>query len=140
MILCLSRKAKELGQLRSAMRIEVIGVYSVPAREPCHLVELWVRELTGELPVSDFTQEMEGTPRDSWQVPWDERVLNESGTSQIGKRFPLRVQADGSDLRLAFFFDYLDFSRPLLTPAGPLELPAPTKRPSRLQFFEYESP
>ncbi len=70
------------------MRIEVIGVYPVRADEPCHLVELWVRELKGELPVADFTQEVEGQPRDNWQVPYDERVLNEAGTAQVGEQFP----------------------------------------------------
>jgi hypothetical protein len=122
------------------MTIEVIGVYPVRAVEPCHLVELWVRELKGELPVADFSQEMKGQPRDNWQVPYDERVLNDGGTAQVGEQFPSLIEADGSDLRLAFFFHYLDFSRPLLTPAGPLTLPEETERPSRLEFFMYEPP
>jgi len=122
------------------MKIEFIGVYPVQAGEPCHLVELWVRDLAGALPVGEFTQEVEGQPRDNWQVPYDERVLDESGTTQVGDQFPPRVEAKGEDVRLAFFFHHLDFSKPLLTPAGPLQIPKATKRPSRLQFFEYESP
>jgi hypothetical protein len=122
------------------MRIEVIGVYPVRADEPCHLIELWVRDLKGEQPVADFTQEVGGQPRDNWQVPYDERVLNDAGTAQVGEESPPSIEADGKDLRLAFFFHYLDLSKPLLTPAGPLKLPAVSKRPSRLKFVKYESP
>jgi hypothetical protein len=122
------------------MMIQVIGVYPVRADEPCHLVELFVRDLIGELPVADFTQEVKGQPRSNWQVPYDERVLNDGGTAQVGEQFPGAIEADGNELRLAFFFHYLDFSRPLLTPAGPLALPRETKKPSRLKFFKYEPP
>ena len=122
------------------MRIEVIGVYPVRIAEPCHLIELWVRELAGVLRIIDFTQELEGQPRENWQVPYDEPVLNESGTMQAGDRFPQRVEAEGGDVRLAFFFHYLDLAKPLLTRAGPLVLPGASAMPSRLRFFTYESP
>jgi hypothetical protein len=65
--------------------------------------------------------------------------LNEDGTVAVGDRFPFQITGKG-DWRVAFFFHYLDFSKPLLSPAGPLELPEPSPRPSRLQFFEYEPP
>lgn len=129
-----------LSQLGVHMKIEIIGVYPVRARQPCHLVELWVRELIGRLPVAEFTQEIQGKSQANWQVPWDERVLTESGSGQEGKRFPRHIEADQGDVRLAFFFHYLDLSKPLLTPAGPLQLPEATKMPSRLKFFKYESP
>src|SRR5262245_1786495 len=120
------------------MLIEVIGVYSVQAHEPCHLVELWIRGLIGALTVGEFTQEVEGQPRDNWQVPYDERVLNQSGTVQIEDPFPQEIENDGGDVRLAFFFRYLDFARPLETPIGPVPLPAATTKPSRLHFLKYE--
>jgi hypothetical protein len=129
-----------VSRLGCCMKIDVIGAYPVRADEPCHLVELLVRGLNGELPVGDFTQEVEGQPRSNWQVPYDERVLNDAGTAQVGDQFPSSIEGDGKDLRFAFFFHYLDFSKPLLSPAGPLGLPAETARPSRLRFFKYESP
>jgi hypothetical protein len=122
------------------MQIEFIGVYPVHAIEPCHLVELWVRELADKLLMADFTQESEGQPRDNWQVPYDERVLDEDGTAQVGERFPQSIVSNGNDLRLAFFFHFLDFSKPLLTPIGPMKLPTETRLPNRLEFFVYESP
>jgi hypothetical protein len=121
------------------MNFDIIGVYPVCAREPCHLVELWVRGLDGVLDFGQFTQAIPGQPQSNWQVPYDERVLNENGTAPVGDRFPDQIMGTG-DLRVAFFFHYLDFSKPLLSPAGPLELPAPSERPSRLQFLEYEPP
>jgi hypothetical protein len=122
------------------MKIEIIGVYPVRANEPCHLVELWVRELYGDLPMCEFTQELADRPRDNWQAPYDERVLDVDGTSQVSERFPQSIDSDGNDVRLAFFFHYLDSSKPLLTPSGPVQIPSETKRPSRLKFFKYESP
>jgi hypothetical protein len=121
------------------MHIEVIGVYPVRAPEPCHLIELWVRALDGELDVGRFTQEIPGRAQANWQVPYDERLLNEHGTASVAEPFPDRVSGKG-DLRIAFFFHYLELSRPLSSPAGPLKLPEPSESPSRLRFFEYEPP
>jgi hypothetical protein len=58
------------------------------------------------------------------QVPYDEQVISES---------------DGK-ARVAFFFHYLDLSKPLLTPAGTLALPPPKKIPARLKDIVYEAP
>jgi ABC-type uncharacterized transport system YnjBCD ATPase subunit len=84
------------------MKIEIIGVYSIQAREPCHLVELWIRELEGELLLEEFTQEVVGQARSDWQVPWDERFLNKSGTAQAADRFPRGIEG-GREIRVAFF-------------------------------------
>lgn len=108
------------------MKIKIIGVYPVRADEPCHLIELRVRAVKCELRMADFTQKVEGKPRANWQVPYDERVLNDDGTAPVGDQFPQLIEADENDLRLAFFFHCLDFSMPLLSPAGPLQLPAET--------------
>jgi hypothetical protein len=37
-----------------------------------------------------------------------------------------------------FFLHHLSFDRPLLTPAGPVERPAPTLAPPRLAGIGYE--
>jgi hypothetical protein len=68
------------------------------------------------------TQGDPGQPRANWQVAYDETPLNDEGS------------------RWAFFFHQLSISRPLLTPAGPLDLPAPTPMPDRLKHVKYEEP
>jgi hypothetical protein len=122
------------------MKIEIVGVHPVRAVEPCHLIELWVRQLNGDMPMDGFTQEVAGQPHENWQVPYDERVLSLDGTTALDDPFPEPITADGTDVRLAFFFHYLDLRKPLLTPIGPLTLPAETKRPNRLKFIKYEPP
>jgi hypothetical protein len=69
-------------------------------------------------------QEVAGQPKSNWQVPYDERMLEES---------------DGR-IRYAFFFHYLDLKKPLVTPAGSLPLPMPTHQPAHLKGINYESP
>jgi hypothetical protein len=120
--------------------IDILGVYPVDAPEPCHLVELSIRNFVGPLGLSQFTQEQPDQPRTNWQVPWDERVLDAEGASDLHGRFPRKIEATGKPLRLAFFFHHLDLSRPLNTPAGDIPLPRPQVRPQRLAFIEYESP
>ena|SRR6266496_732355 len=122
------------------MRIELLGVYPVEALEPCHLVELLIQGHVGRVDLSDFTQEMPKQPQSNWQVPWDERVLNADGSQARSGRYPREVFADGTPLRLVFFFHFLDFSRPLMTPAGEVILRSPEERPQRLAFLKYESP
>jgi hypothetical protein len=122
------------------MRIEIVGVYPLEAPEPCHLVEVLIRDHADPLDVGTFTQELPGEPRSNWQVPWDERALSADGTSDLAGRFPRRIESDGAPLRLAFFFHYLDIDRPLLTPAGDLPLPPGRPRPDRLAFMTYDGP
>lgn len=122
------------------MHIEVEGVYAVEAPCPCHLVEVVIRDYTGPIKLSEFTQEAPGQPRMMWQVPWDERVLNADGTEDVLGRFPRNIVADGNSVRIAFFFHLLDNARPLMTPAGNVTLPAATSWPQRLAFLTYETP
>ena len=98
--------------------VQVIGVHPVVAGEPVHLVEL-------QTDVDDFdfgnvTQNIPGQPRSHWQVAYDERKVGEN--------------------RFAFFFHYLDMAKPLLSPAGPLELPLEAPIPEHLQGITYEQP
>ena len=102
---------------------EVVGVYAVPeSGEPCYLVEMLVP--AGGFEPDEITQVDPNAPESDWQVPWDERVLEETD----------------EQTRLAFFFHYLDLSLPLKTPWGDLALPAPSQRPDRLASIEYEEP
>lgn len=121
------------------MRISFVGVYPVDAPEPCHLIELLISDCVGVIDVRDFTQEVPGQSQDYWQAPWDERVLDATGQHDLLGRFPQQINAHG-EVRIAFFFHHLDFTRPLATPAGPVSVPAPSDRPDRLKFLLYEEP
>ena len=96
----------------------VIGIHPITADEPVHLVELEVD--ADDFDFGEVTQETPGQPHSNWQVAYDERELGAN--------------------RFAFFFHYLDLSRPLLTPIGPLPLPPESPVPEHLQDIEYEQP
>jgi len=116
------------------MRIEVVGVYPVAAAERCHLIELLIAEAEPAAhAVESITQEAAGQSRDNWQVAYDEHYLTSDGERQC-------EPASAGEARVAFFFHHLDFRRPLLTAAGPVPLPPPSPRPSRLDFIDYEGP
>lgn len=107
------------------VRVKVVGVYPIEAREPVHLVEISIEGGTADaFDLGEVTQEMANTPRMNWQAPYDERVI---------------AEADGKT-RLVFFFHYLDLNKPLVTPAGEFALPAPVKLPPRLKGIVYEAP
>ncbi len=122
------------------MNVNIIGVYPVEeTAEPCYLIEVVVDDFQGDVDLAEFTQEIPGQPRENWQVPWDEYVLDEKGVSGELAPFPGPLRVFGSQ-RIAFFFHYLDFSRPLITPIGQVHFPMATQRPDRLSFMGYESP
>jgi hypothetical protein len=122
--------------------VEVIGVYPVPkAAEPVHLVELVVRDSPG-FDSADFVQPDPGEPEENWQTAYGERALDASGSHAITESFELSNRSEllRGDVRLVFFMHYLDTGRPLRTPFGDFDLPAPTDRPDRLAEIEYEEP
>lgn len=65
------------------------------ADEPCHLVEASIDGYVGELDVGEFTQDVPGQPRENWQVPWDERVLDPEGKRQMSEQYPSEIVTDG---------------------------------------------
>jgi hypothetical protein len=104
--------------------LRIIGVHPVLAEEPVHLIEI---EVTGDVAAFDFgevTQELSDQPRENWQVAYDERELGRNSAS----------------IRFAFFFHYLDLTKPLLTPFGPVSLPGERPVPSHLRSLKYEQP
>jgi hypothetical protein len=103
-----------------ANQARVIGIHSIPADEPVHLVELELGENATDFDFGEITQEVPGQPRSNWQTAYDER--------EIGKN------------RFAFFFHYLDPEKPLLSPFGPLALPPESPASQHLQDVEYEQP
>ena len=107
-----------------ATRATIIGVHAVESDEPVHLIELLVEGDMDDFDIGEVTQEVLGQPKSNWQAPYDERVIEESTQKA----------------RFAFFFHDLDFTKPLLTPAGSWSVPPATKAPVHLKEIEYESP
>jgi hypothetical protein len=120
----------------------VFGVYPVKADEPCHLVELVIEGSDTPVYVGDITQEIPGRDQALWQVPWEERVLDEAGQKILASYPELKKRPEllRGKVRLVFFLHYLDLARPLITPFGELPLPPPSKRPPRLKMVRYEPP
>lgn len=122
--------------------IEAVGVYRVEAEEPVHLVELLVQDAQGVFKIGDITQVVSGQPADQWQSPYLEVILNAAGDEILADDYeaPNRPELWLDTMRLAFFFHYLDFGQPLLTPFGEVRLPAEAELPNRLSILEYEAP
>lgn len=104
------------------MTIELLGVHPVDSAEPCYLIEMQIAPWDESFDWEEVTQEADDQPRSNWQVAYDETPLDDAQT------------------RWAFFFHYLDLSKPLLTPAGPCKLPAPTPLPAHLKHIQYLQP
>ena len=102
------------------MSFVIHGVHEVEAPEPCWLLEATVDD--PDIDWGEVTQEIPGKPRSDWQAVWDERPL------------------DDQSRRWAFFFHYLDLTKPLLTPDGPVVVPKPTPVPKHLKHIEYDEP
>jgi len=105
--------------------IEILGVFPIISEQPANIIHLTMTHAFEELDWSLFTQVDPALDSSSWQVAYDEHLL---------ESLP-----DGRS-RVAFFFHYVDFSRPFMTPAGPLQLPAPTPLPDSLTHIHYEDP
>src|SRR5262245_6770962 len=61
------------------LRVKVIGVYTVEATEPVHLIEVSIEGGDADaFDVGEVTQEMPDTPRINWQAPYDDQVISES--------------------------------------------------------------
>jgi len=128
--------------MRHMAKAEVVGVHEVEADEPCHLVELRLDGLTGPLDLAAFTQSAAGLDSSSWQVPWQEALLDSAGETLLAGPWLSDADAESwnGNVRLAFFFHYLDLTRDLQTPLGPLRLPAPSISPARLGQLRYARP
>lgn len=107
-----------------ANRARIIGVHPVSTKEPTYLVEIEIEGSIEDFDFDEITQEVPDQPRANWQVVYDKRDL----------------VCEGRRARFAFFFHYLDFSIPLLTAFGPVELPSDSPMPDYLQSIIYEQP
>jgi hypothetical protein len=113
---------KERAKRETSMAIgaRVVGIHRIAANEPVHLVELEVQDSADDFDLGMITQEVEGLAPSDWQTVYDERKIGEN--------------------RFAFFFHYLDTTKPLLSAAGPLPLPPESPVPGHLQGIAYDQP
>lgn len=118
----MSARAISCGGADTKYPIKIIGVHPVVAQQPCYLIELEIGERSRPFNWGDVTQEAPAQSRANWQVAYDETPLNVERTYW------------------AFFFHYLDLSKPLLTPSGPLAIPAPSSLPEHLRHLQCIEP
>lgn len=122
--------------------VDVVGVYRIESHETVHLVEILVNNSKGVFDLSEFTQEISDQQKENWQVPWDEKILDIQGEKILADYFSVKEKPElwMGNVRIAFFFHYLDFSKPLITPFGLVTLSNESLIPNRLAEIEYESP
>jgi len=109
------------------VQITTLGLHRVPdSDEPCWLIEILVRGLTGPFD-DDITQELTEPQEWTKQGPYHLMRLNADGTDWI----PWNVPWTASE-RLCFFFHFLDVNRPLTGCYGSIMLPKETAMPERL--------
>ena len=120
------------------MTVELLGLY--PVQRDVHLLEIVIRGTPNEVvQMQEFAQPKPGVKKSSWQVAYDEYLLNRSGTDGLSIFEPQGIRIE-MDLRMTFFLHYLDLRLPISTPVGPMQLPSETPRPERLQFIKYAPP
>jgi hypothetical protein len=103
--------------------------------ERLSLIEIAITPLPPTFDVGGITQEEAGLARASWQVPFDEKWLDQSGIEEVA------APEAGSLARFAFFFHLTQLDKPLITPLGSFALPPVTPMPDRLRsLFRYVPP
>ncbi|KKK69309.1 hypothetical protein LCGC14_2935330 [marine sediment metagenome] len=128
------------GDVAVNAHVEVIGVHKIASREPCHLIEVVVRDAGGPFSLGDFTQEWPGKDPAGWQVAYAAKFLDQEGVRITGNTTLDKGNAElwASPTRIAFFFHYLDLGDPLQSPFGDIHLPPPSPMPERLRVMRYE--
>ena len=101
-----------------------------------------VRNARGVFNVGGFTQNIPSEPCSYRQVPYLEQIISASGDEILTKGIEPTDKPElwQGDMRMAFFFHFLDFKRPLATPFGDVWLPAESELPNRLSMFQYYKP
>lgn len=76
----------------------------------------------------------------NWQVPYEEKYLDPTGTEIIGSYLE-EPEVLLTSTRIIFYFHFLSFEKPLQTQFGELNLIEAKNIPSRLsRLFNYEEP
>jgi hypothetical protein len=128
--------------------LEVIGVYRLvsPKMTPAQqrhtsehirrqlqnvvLIETLVENADDRFNCDDFTQQLEGLPRSSWQVAYRETILSPDGRRKCAERLGGKLVAS---FRVAFYLHYYRPDLPLLTSYGERNCPPVAAMPARLQ-------
>lgn len=97
---------------------------------PLTLFEVTLENLDERFRISDFTQEMPETPRNHWQVPYDEALLSSDGTQLLARNSKCTRGLHGG--RIAFYFHYYDPSKPMSWTYGQFCSPPVQTVPARL--------
>ncbi len=115
-------------------------MYTVDGQTDVHLIELDIKAKYTDIDIGEFTQQQEEFDRLDWQIPWDEKYLNDLGIEIIGDWLDAPKNLTETT-RLIFFLHLIDFDKPLLTPFGNLVLKRPESIPYRLTtIIKYERP
>jgi hypothetical protein len=136
----LSQRGDRKLRMAEASSVAILGCYSI-GRDPWHLIELRLRNVCEPIDFGAFILPLPGAQECDWQVPWDERLLDDSGEKQLADDVSLRRGPEilYGNPRLCFFM-YLCSNEDLRTPFGSVRLPESTERPSRLNFVQFEEP
>ena len=124
-------------------KLEIVGIYRIEATETVHLIEVTFNNVDVVPDLIGFTQALPDQPRENWQVPYDECLLDSSGSSIIdsgGQFSPDHPELWKGNVRMAFFFHDLDLAKPIRTPYGEMVLPREEKLPGRLTMIKYDPP
>jgi len=117
--------------MQSNLIVQLLGVYKINGTSDVHLIELNINTSPTDVDVSSFTQKDDKLSKDSWQAAYDEHYLNEDGTEVIGT-FIEQDSLIGVKTRIAFYMNFIDFCKPLLSQYGEITLPEPSSMPERL--------
>ena len=90
--------------------------------EGLRLIEIEVTPPGADLDWGSITQPVAGEPRENWQAPYDEQLIDKTRGAW------------------AFFLHGVDASQPLCTELGEHPLPATTPTPPHLAGMKYETP
>lgn len=90
--------------------------------EGLYLIEVQLHPPNAKIDWAEFTQPLKDVPQSNWQVPYDERPIDETTR------------------RWAFFLHFVDLNKSLSTPVGDRPLPSLTSIPSHLTSVHYEVP
>ena len=128
-------------------KVRIVGIYGIAEYPEVHLVEVHVDAPPSSVDTGAFGQNDTALPSGSRQVAYDERYLDALGNAFISARWTMGWEplhegiAEPPVSRLIFFLHYLSLDRPLLTPFGPIDPPAPSELPQRLaRIVDYQPP
>ena len=120
--------------------MRIVGLHPVDGVDGCYLIESIISDATTQPKFGSITQRDQSLDPSNWQVPYDEKLLDDEGESIIADLFLTNVEDWPDRARVTFFLHSLDVAQPLATPYGDAQLPAPSARPTRLEMLAYETP